>query len=470
MPLEVAWWLRSGPSGAILRPVIQLHSLVLSSTLLLSAAPASSAAPKPRHTAEAREVLPFIADDYGRALAEAQKRGVPLFIDGWAPWCHTCRSMRAYGFTDPSLAPLASKFVWLSVDTEKPDNAAWVAKYPMTAWPTLFIVDPRNETVLVKWLGSLTAPQLVRLLDEGQRAYRGDVDGLDAELVKGDKLYGAGKSAEAAALLEKVLAKAPKDWKLRTHAVGTWLSALNDLHQEQACAEGALHELPAVARSLERGNVIATGLTCALEGPADAEWRKNALPRLETAAKDSLGKIDLEMSADDRSSLFEALVDAREQAHDHEGAKTLAEGWAKYLEAEAAKAPNPEARSVFDPHRLSAYLALGEPQRAVPMLQESEKDLPHDYNPPARLAIAYEAMKDYPQALAASSRAMSMVYGPRKFRVISQRAKILANMGKVDDARRVLSDAISEAHRLSPDQGGRAAKYLQAQLGGLQKS
>jgi hypothetical protein len=31
-------------------------------------------------------VLPFIADDYPAALAEARSRQVPLFVDSWAPW------------------------------------------------------------------------------------------------------------------------------------------------------------------------------------------------------------------------------------------------------------------------------------------------------------------------------------------------------------------------------------------------
>ena len=33
-----------------------------------------------------RPVLPFIQDDYARALAEARARKVPVFIDAWAPW------------------------------------------------------------------------------------------------------------------------------------------------------------------------------------------------------------------------------------------------------------------------------------------------------------------------------------------------------------------------------------------------
>jgi hypothetical protein len=30
--------------------------------------------------------LPFIDDDYPRALAEARAQNVPLFIEAWAPW------------------------------------------------------------------------------------------------------------------------------------------------------------------------------------------------------------------------------------------------------------------------------------------------------------------------------------------------------------------------------------------------
>jgi hypothetical protein len=30
--------------------------------------------------------LPFVSDDYPRALADARARGVPLVVDVWAPW------------------------------------------------------------------------------------------------------------------------------------------------------------------------------------------------------------------------------------------------------------------------------------------------------------------------------------------------------------------------------------------------
>jgi hypothetical protein len=34
----------------------------------------------------ASPVLPWIDDDYSRALAEARARKLPIFVESWAPW------------------------------------------------------------------------------------------------------------------------------------------------------------------------------------------------------------------------------------------------------------------------------------------------------------------------------------------------------------------------------------------------
>ena len=33
-----------------------------------------------------KEALPFIEDDYARAVREAVKSKLPIFVDAWAPW------------------------------------------------------------------------------------------------------------------------------------------------------------------------------------------------------------------------------------------------------------------------------------------------------------------------------------------------------------------------------------------------
>jgi hypothetical protein len=49
---------------------------------LLAAPPALATAP----AAPPREVLPFIADDYPKALAAARAAKKPIFFEAWAPW------------------------------------------------------------------------------------------------------------------------------------------------------------------------------------------------------------------------------------------------------------------------------------------------------------------------------------------------------------------------------------------------
>jgi hypothetical protein len=60
--------------------------------LSLACASNRAAAPAPAAKAEAElaaapaEALPFIENDYPRALAEARAKGLPIFADAWAPW------------------------------------------------------------------------------------------------------------------------------------------------------------------------------------------------------------------------------------------------------------------------------------------------------------------------------------------------------------------------------------------------
>ncbi len=166
------------------------------------------------------------------------------------------------------------------------------------------------------------------------------------------------------------------------------------------------------------------------------------------------------MPADDRSGLYEAMVEAREVAGDEEGKKALANEWLTFLEGEAVKAPNPEARTVFDSHRMSAALVLDELMRVVPAIEQSEKDLPEDYNPPARLANLYRRLGRLDEALAASDRALAKVQGSRRLRVLSDRAVIHVDLGQkeaavstLDEAHRLREDAVRGAGPQAPDRG-----------------
>jgi tetratricopeptide (TPR) repeat protein len=157
-------------------------------------------------------------------------------------------------------------------------------------------------------------------------------------------------------------------------------------------------------------------------------------------------------AADDVSTSYLSLIHARKDAGDAPGARKDAEAWAAFLEGQAAAANTPEQRAVFDSHRLSAYMELQQPERAIPMLQASEKDLPDDYNPPSRLAVAFMAMKKPDEALAASTRALPKVTGPRRVQVLQRRSDIFAAKGDAAAAREALEQALASAEALPAGQ------------------
>jgi len=68
------------PSGVIFRAVRTLPCSALLLAASLSTA-ASAAAP-----AALPEVLPFLENDYAGAVVKAKAKGVPVFVDVWAPW------------------------------------------------------------------------------------------------------------------------------------------------------------------------------------------------------------------------------------------------------------------------------------------------------------------------------------------------------------------------------------------------
>ena len=383
----------------------------------------------------------FIENDYARALAEAKRSHRPLFMDTWAPWCHTCMSMKAYVFPDAQLARLAKDYVWLSIDSEEASNADVLARFPSSSLPTLWVLDPATERAALKWIGSATVSELEGLLDDAAIAVeKGDSGGeAAAAFVRGNQATGAGKLVDAVREYKKALAAAPADWKRRAQVVEALSMRLDELKLHSEGVLLAASEIPKLPPGTSLANVVQNGLSAAYSLPKDAPARAK-LPLLVQEAKRIAGDMTLPILADDRSGVYEHVIGVLHDS-DPPAAKKLAREWATFLEGEAKRATTPASRAVFDPHRLLAYIELGEVERAVPMLAQSERDLPGDYNPPARLARAYFELRRFDEAKGAMGRALALAYGPRKLQLLLLAAEIEDARGDKAAARTALEEA-----------------------------
>ena len=147
--------------------------------------------------------------------------------------------MRAFVFTDKALGRHAGQFVWLSIDTEKPANAAFLQKFPVQVWPSFFVVDPASEKITLRWVGGATVPQLEKILADGRAAVSGKGRGVEQLLAGADRLYGEGKNAEAAAAYREALSRAPRDWPRYGRATESLLFALQSAKAKEDCARAA---------------------------------------------------------------------------------------------------------------------------------------------------------------------------------------------------------------------------------------
>ncbi len=377
--------------------------------------------------------------------------------------------MRAYVWTDKALTRHAGRFVWLSLDMEQVQNAAARRQLRISAFPTLYVVDPADGHVAIRWLGEASIAQLERLFDDGELAVKGGARGPALEaLVAADRAYGAENFADACSGYRAALAVAPADWPARARCIESLMFAYSQADSNAASLLLADTEWPRARGSTSAAIVAGWALNAAVRLPDTLAIRKDWLARYEAACHEVLADATLPLVGDDRSELYFSLEDARSAAGDSLGVRALREQHVAMLQDEARRARSAEQRAVYDSHRTTLYIALGRPDAAIAMLQQSQRDFPDDYNPPQRLASAYRAMKLWPEALAASDRALARAYGPRQFIVLNTRADIQLGMGDKAAAIATLTEALGRARKMPDGQRSEnTTKSLQKRLAGL---
>jgi thioredoxin-like negative regulator of GroEL len=394
----------------------------------------AKADPCAKARAEGAEVMAWIQDDLAAALACGKQRGVPVVVDEWAPWCHTCLSMQSTVFTDASFKPVADKFVFVALDTDKEVNADAVAKYPPSAWPTFYVIGEdrkagKPETVLARFVGAASVAQFHAFLDAGLKAQAGGAAGADAHLLGAERAISVKDWATAEQELVAALGQAPAGWARRPDALTSLITTKRKREDLAGCLDLAEKSLDETGNAAAATDFIVSAMICADDrkddpaaAPRIAKLRERVVARLTALVDDAAAPL----SIDDRS---DALANLREQLDalgKHAEARQVAERQRKLLDDAAAKAPTPMAAMTYNWQRCDVYAYLGVPLELVPALEKSAADLPKEYDPRARLGWIYLKAGKPAEAAKWTDEALAMVYGPRKARVLAQRAEIAA--------------------------------------------
>jgi thiol-disulfide isomerase/thioredoxin len=391
-----------------------------------AANPAPASAPAPAAPAAGFAHV----ENFDEGIAKAKAEGKAVLVDAWAPWCHTCLSMQNYVLNDPSLAPLAERVVLVELDTDKPENAAFLEKYTVNVWPTFFVIDPNSGEATGLWPGSASVNEFRGFVEDGLagiEAKDADPDSPVRLAVAAKAKQATGDYAGAAKDYARAVEKAPADWPRRSDALMGWLFSLAQAEQKDECLKVGRAHLAEVQGAAVPADYAGTLLGCA--GEAKSGDAKAAHAEAVARLREFTANPPADASADDRADAWNILSSALADEGDEAGAKQAQEQRLAVLEKAAAGIEDPLLAQTFDYQRAQAYVMLKRGDEAVKMLEAREKELPNSYEPPARLASALSKMEKLPEALVAIDRAIAKSYGPRQLLYVRQKADIQGRMG-----------------------------------------
>lgn len=397
--------------------------------------------------------LHWFHDDYAAALACARSKGVPLAIDMWAPWCHTCLSMQAYVLTDDRLSDWDRRYVFLALDTDRESNAAVVAKFPPAAWPTFFAVSSTDESIQSRFVGAASVEQFAEFLADGERGHQalagGDLPAHEVAARDGDRLSAKKDWAGAATAYASALAGAPQDWPRGPDVMVSLLAAHVRAQAWSACAATTTSWLSRTGASASASDFSAHALGCAdkQEDPATAKaLREAVVARLSALVDDA----EAPLSVDDRSDALMYLRQALDALDRKAEARSAAERQRALLDEASAKAGSPRIAMTYNWPRAEVYAFLGVPLELVPALERSIADLPDEYDPPYRLAWLFLQAGKPDDARVQAERAIALAYGPRKARAQGMLADIHRARADVEAERAARAAALATLEGL-PD-------------------
>jgi tetratricopeptide (TPR) repeat protein len=277
--------------------------------------------------------------------------------------------------------------------------------------------------------------------------------GTDKRLLAAERALAKKDFATADSELTAALAEAPADWVRRPDVLVSLISTKKNRSDYDGCMILARSGMGQTGTSSSAADFLSIALECASEKAKDdpthaASLRQEAMTRLETLINDPKAQL----SVDDRSDAMLILRETYKEVGRNPDAINLAEKQRMMLDEAAGKAGAPLAAMTYNWQRAEVYVFLGRPLEVVPALEKSAADLPKEYDPRARLGWVYLKAEKYDEAAKWTDQALALAYGPRKARVLSQRAEIAAKQKDAAAEKKYRAEAVALWESLPPGQ------------------
>lgn len=420
--------------------------------------------------AATKHAVDFIEDDLDAAVARARvgtdnAKKKLVFVDAWAPWCHTCLSMQREVLSKPALSRFADRVVFVAIDTDREKNAAFVAAHPLRVWPTFFVLDPANPLgppVAVR-PGSMSLDETLAFVEDALSRSSADASAdagadIGADIRAAARAHSAlatGDKAAAIAAFDDAIAAAVGDdaaMRRREYIVqSAWTRVGGD--DPAACLAFIDAHRDTLKKTTSPGGVLfdieGAALSCASK-LGDVAAKTAAVQASSARLQALIASPPAGAAVDDIADGMATLADVIDEGGDHAAAVALHEKRLALLEADAKTASSEKGAQVHDYARMNSLLFLGRSDDAVALLSARAKALPDDYEPPARLASALFRAKRFDEARAAANDAIRLSYGPRRLRYLSLLADIEKGAGNSNAEQAALRRVVDDGNALPP--------------------
>ncbi len=390
------------------------------------------------------------AADPAAAFSRAKTSGKRVLLDFSTLWCPPCQLLGAEVLHDPADAELLARFEVVLIDADAPASYPWKDRYQVRGYPTVIVADAEGA-VIARMLGY-----------DGERAFLDWLESAAAAPTPVAELLGALGDLPAAQLAPAARRLLDEGHRAEALALIARIPQPGERASLQFKAEPT-HELLRVLATDRVDAIMDWIWTAVYELFEQGEVPEESRELVRAAATRGLRRVAPEQAAE----LAYILGDLTPE--DRHPERIFALGAAIYSATFEGDPILDRGRYVF---LATLHDRAGDHEAALAVLDEAIAAFPAEFTYHFERAELLAERGRLDDALVASRRAAEHAYGDMDLRSGRQSAQLLAKLGREPEAIALLKRTLDQAQRPKESEQVRTWRYLElleALLGELEE-